>query len=360
MAPTMLAFVTSCLVGEEGAIHVYRLDIPTGRLEEINRTTEAAYPFFLALAPQRKVLYAVHRAGPYGQAADGQVSAFSIRPATGQLTLLNRQSSGGNMPTYLAVDPTEQCLLVANFTGGSVASLAIAQDGRLCKATSLFQFESAPTGEQCHELPYTHSFVTDPGGGHALCANLGHDKVVSFKLDAEAATLQLNESGSVHTDRGSGPRHLAFHPSSRFVFVINETGGSVTVFSCDAIPGRLQEIQTIPTLPESYQGEYQPADVKVAPSGKFLYGTNRGHDSITSFSIDQRTGKLSRLDVVSSRGANPQHLAIVPDGSLLVCANRLGNCVVTFHMDADNGRLRATGMGAELREPTCLLLYGGE
>jgi len=356
MTQPMLAFITSCVAEEEGAIHVYRLDVPSGRLEEINDTTQVEYPFFLAIHPQRNVLYSIHRAGPYGQDADGEAIAFAIDRTTGGLTYLNCRSTRGTLPTYLDVDPTGRSLLVANFMGGSVATLPIGDDGRLGEATSFIQYERASGDECLHENPYTHSFVIDPAGQYAICASLGHDKIYIYQLDAATGSLTPQEQPFVRMGHGTGPRHFTFHPSAQFAYVINETCGSVTGFRYDAERGLLFEIQTISTLPQGYAGKNFTADIKVTPHGKFLYGTNRGHNSIAIYQIDESTGRLSLVDIVPSLGKNPQYLAITPDSSLLLCANEESHQVVTFQIDDKTGNLEATGEQIDLNSPTCIML----
>jgi 6-phosphogluconolactonase len=352
----MLAYITAFAAGEEGALHAYRLDVPSGRLEFLHKTTEVKNPFFLALSPDYRFLYSIHEPGQYGGGPGGEVAAFALDRPTGKLTFLNRSATGGPASCYLDVDATGRCVLSASYSGGSVAVLPVQADGSLGQATCLVRHEGSSVNPQRQKKPYAHCIVADPTGRFAFAADLGTDKIMIYRLDSAAGKLVPNEQPFVRTPPGGGPRHFTFHPSQRYAYGINEMGNSVTVFRYDKRRGTLFELQTLSTLPTDWQGTSHCADVKVTPSGKFLYGTNRGHDSIAIYAVDKATGLLSLVGIEPSRGKNPQNLAITPDGSLLLVANMGGDNAVVFRIHRRTGKLTETGQEVRLPKPSCIML----
>jgi 6-phosphogluconolactonase len=352
----MLALVSAFSAGEEGAIHVYRLDVSSGRLEFLHKVTEVKNPFFLAVSSDYRVLYSIHEPGSYGGGPSGEVAALALDRTTGKLAFLNRSATGGPAACYLDVDPFGRWVLAASYSGGSVSLLPIQADGRLGQATCLVQHEGSSINPQRQKKPYAHCIVADPTGRYAFAADLGIDKIMIYRLDPDAGKLLPNDQPFVRTPPGAGPRHFTFHPSQRYAYGINEMGNSVTVFRYDKRRGTLFELQTLSTLPAGWEGTSHCADVKVTPSGKFLYGTNRGHDSIAIYSVDKATGLLSLVGIEPSRGKNPQNLAITPDGSLLLIANMGGDNMVVFRIHRRTGRLSETGPEIRLPKPSCIML----
>src|SRR6266513_3805864 len=282
-------------------IYVSRFDSANGKLGAPELAVETASPSFLALHPNRRFLYAANEIGDFDGKKSGAVSAFVIDSHTGKLTPLNQQPSGGDGPCHLVVDRTGKTVLVANYGGGSVEALPIKPDGSLDSPAIFIQHHGTSADPQRQEGPHAHFIATDAANRFALACDLGLDKVLVYKFDPANSSLVANDPPSVSLAPGSGPRHLAFHPSGRYAYVINEMKCTMTAFSYDPERGELKEVQNLSTLPEgeSVKPNYSTAEVEAHPSGKFLYGSNRGHDSIVLFAIDPSSGKLSHVENVS-------------------------------------------------------------
>ncbi len=350
-AEERLVFISAFAAGENGAIHAYQLDLDTGKLKLVHRTTNAN-PFYLAVSPKQKFLYSIH-AKQFGGKEPEQVAAYEIAGRTGQLKLLNRQSALGSAACYLDVDATGKTVLVANYSTGSVASLPVQEDGSLGKASSFIQHAGASVDPARQKEPHAHCIVVSPDNRFVYAADLGLDQVLSYRLDPAKAKLTPNRQPFVRTPPGAGPRHLTFHPTGKQVYVINELSNSVTLFECDANSGILIEKQTISTLPKDFVGKSYCADLKITPNGRFLYGTNRGHDSIAAFRLGEN-GRLTLLGIEPSLGKGPQNLAITPDGRLLLCANLPGNNVAVFLIDQKTGRLTSVATPVSMPSPSCI------
>lgn len=349
-----LLFVTSFEAGEKGAIQAYSLDLKSGALKSLKQTTGVEHPFFLALSPDRKFLYSIH-AKVFSGKEDEQVAAYEVLGHEGELKLLNRSSSRGTASCYLSVDATGKSVLVANYTSGSVASLPVKEGGALGEPVSFFQHKGASVDSSRQKEPHAHSIVVSPDNRFALAADLGLDQVLVYKLDAATAKMTPNDPPFAKSPAGAGPRHLTFSPNGKQVYVINELSNSVTTFDYDAKAGELTSRQTISTLPKDFTGKSYCADVKVTPNGKFLYGTNRGHDSVAAYRIGE-DGQLTLVEIEKSLGGGPQNLAITPDGGWLVCANMPGNNVVVFRIDAKTGELSPVGEPVKHASPSCIML----
>lgn len=353
-AADSLVFVTTFAPGDRGGIHAYELSTKDGKLKHLLRTPGADNPFFLALSPDRKFLYAIH-AKQFGGKESEQVAAYEVVGRTGELKLLNRQSAGGSAACYLDVDRTGKAVLVANYTSGSVAALPIKADGSLGEPASLIRHKGSSVNPQRQKEPHAHCIVVSTDNRYAFAADLGTDQILCYKLDPAAAKLIPNDPPLARSPAGAGPRHLTFHPNGKHVYAINELLNSVTVFNYAGDSGTLSEKQTISTLPEGFQGTSYCADVKVTPDGRYLYGTNRGHDSIAAYRIAD-DGRLSLVAIEPSLGKGPQNLAITPDGKWLLCANMPGNNVAVFEIDAKSGRLKSAGHPVEQASPSCIML----
>jgi 6-phosphogluconolactonase len=353
-----LVFISAFAAGKDGAIHAYRLDLDTGKLTLAERTTDVENPFFLALAPNRKFLYSIH-ARQFGGKEPEQVAAYAIEDGNGRLKLLNRQSALGSAACYLDVDATGKTVLVANYSSGSVAALPVGQDGMLGKAASFFQHAGSSVDPARQKEPHAHCFVVSPDNRFAYAADLGLDQVLAYRLDAAAAKLTPNRQPFVRTPPGAGPRHLTFHPSGKQLYVINEIANSVTVFDYDPETGFLIEMQTISTLPKEFTGKSYCADLKITPDGHFLYGTNRGHDSIAAYRIGAN-GRLTLLAIEPSLGKGPQNLAITAEGKWLLCANMPGNNVAVFKIDPATGGLTSVGAPIAMPSPSCIRVLSRE
>jgi 6-phosphogluconolactonase len=340
--------------GSEG-IYVYTFDASSGGLSAVGVAKGITNPSFLAVAPSRRYLYATNEVSTFGDSRGGGVSAFEIGQETGLLTLLNQQASHGAAPCHLSVDQTEQVVLVANYSGGNVAVLPMEQDGRLAPATDIVQHRGSSVHPTRQQGPHAHSITIDPTNHYALAADLGIDKLMVYRLDLDRAKLVPHDTPSVPLRAGAGPRHFAFHPAGKYAYLINELDSTVTVFGYDADQVRLDTVQTISTLPQGFGGENTCADVHLSPSGQFLYGSNRGHDSIAVFRVDGATGQLTSVGLTSTQGRTPRNFGIDPSGRFLLAANQDSDTIVSFWIDEQTGELEPTGTVTEVPLPVCVL-----
>lgn len=345
---------TSPATGSKG-IYLLELDMRSGEIKPMGLAAEVASPSFLALHPNRRFLYAVGELNEFQGKKAGAVSAFAIDARTGKLTLLNQQPSGGQGPCHVTVDPTGKCVLTANYTTGTVASLPIDNEGRLGEPTSIIQHIGSGPNAKRQQSPHAHSINLDRAGRFAFAADLGADKVFVYRFTANEGSLVANDPPFAQIAPGSGPRHFTFHPTGRFAYVINELASTITAFSYDAERGSLKELQTISTLPEDFTGDNFTADIHVHPNGRFLYGSNRGHDSVAVFAIDSDTGRLSAVGHEPTHGNWPRNFAVDPSGRWLLAANQKSNNVVEFAINPQTGLLAPTGRVLATPSPVCLM-----
>jgi 6-phosphogluconolactonase len=336
---------------------IYRLDfdLATGKLSEPQLAGEVVNPSFLAIAPDHHFLYAVGEVDDFaGKKKTGGVSAFSIDGKTGDLKLLNQQPSKGTGPCYIVTDKAGKHVLVANYGGGSAAVLPIEAHGKLGEATGFQQHTGKSVDKGRQGEPHAHSINLDAANRFAFVADLGLDKVMIYKYDADKGTITPNDPPSAAVAPGSGPRHFAFHPNGHYAYVINEMANTITAFKYDAHKGALEELQTISTLPKDFKGQSWTAEVQVHPSGKFVYGSNRGHNSIAVFTVDEKTGKLTAAGYQDSGIKTPRNFAIDPTGKYLLVGNQDGDSIVVFAIDPKTGELKPTGNSAKVFAPVCL------
>lgn len=335
-------------------IFLIDLDARTGKLGEPRLAAASPDPSFLAIHPSRQFLYAVNESGTIQGHRDGGVSAFSIDPATGALELLNQQLSAGSGPCHLVVDRQGKNVLVANYGSGSVGCLPIEQTGRLRPASTTIQHRGRGADPGRQTGPHAHSINLDAANRIAVAADLGLDRVLIYDFDPANGRLAPHEPPFAKVAPASGPRHFAFHPEGRFGYVINEMANTVTAFAYDADAGTLTEIQTISTLPANFRGTSYTAEVQVHPTGRFLYGSNRGHDSIAVFAIDPTTGKLTLAGITPTQGKNPRNFAIDPTGAWLLAENQDSDSIVVFRIDPQSGTLAPTGQTVKVPKPVCI------
>jgi 6-phosphogluconolactonase len=340
-------------------IYVSRLDLATGRLTEPELAGAVASPSYVAIHPNRQFLYSVNEVSTFQGQKTGAVSAFAIEAQTGKLTLLNQQSSGGGGPCHLSVDQTGKDVLVANYGGGSCAVLPIDKDGRLGSATAFIQHHGTSVNKQRQEGPHAHGIYLDARNRFAFVPDLGLDKVFIYKFDPAEGSLTANDPPFASLAAGSGPRHLAFHPTSPHAYVISEMLCTVTAFRYDPDRGSLEPIQTVSTLPAGQQvlSSFSTAEIEVHPSGRFLYGSNRGHHSIAVFAIDQPTGKLTPIQHEPTQGKTPRGFGIDPTGRYLLAGNQDSDNVVGFRIDPNTGRLSPTGQTVQVGSPVCVKFF---
>ena len=335
-------------------VFVFRFDPATGELAPTGLTARTRNPSFLALHPTGRHLYAVSEVADAAGKESGGVSAFAIEPATGALTFVNQHLSQGVGPCHLCVDATGSHLLVANYRSGTLGVLPILPNGRLTEATHRVQHRGAGVNPDRQEGPHAHSITLDPSNRFALGCDLGIDKVMGYRFDAEEGRLISNEPPWAGVKPGAGPRHLAFAPGGRHVYVINELDSTITAFAFDPIQGALREAQAVSTVPAGFRGENTGSDVHVHPSGRFLYGSNRGHDSIAVFAIDEASGALTAQGHDSTLGRTPRNFALDPTGRFLLAANQDSDSIVSFRIDPATGRLAPAGNSVSVRKPTCV------
>jgi 6-phosphogluconolactonase len=282
------------------------------------------------------------------------IEAFAIDPADKTLTRLNEQPSGGQSPAYVSVHPSGQCVFAANFGSGHVAALPVRPDGWLGEAASVILHSggSADTGRQAG--PHAHFIAADPSGERVFACDLGCDRVFIYRIDAATATLTPNDVPYAQVSSGAGPRHLAFHPGGGLIFVISQMASTLSSFAYEPSRGALTIRDTRSTLPEGFTERSHTAQVVVHPNGRFVYGSNRGHDSIAIFGIDEASDRLTPLGHESTQGSSPRNFNIDPAGRLLLAANEHSNSIVPFRIDGDTGRLSATGEVTETPSPTCV------
>jgi 6-phosphogluconolactonase len=335
-------------------IYVYRYDAGTQEITSLGLAAETTNPSWVAIHPNGHFVYAVNEVQKYKGPNSGGVSAFSLDPATGKLTLLNEVSSRGADPCYITVDKTGKYVLVANYTGGSIAAFPISDDGKLSEASAFVQHTGHGANPKRQEAAHAHSIDLSPDNRFAFVDDLGLDELLVYKFDAGKGTLSPNDPAFASLDPGAGPRHFALHPSGRFAYVVSEMHSTVTAFSADLKTGAFHPLQTISTLPESFKGQNDDAEIEIHPSGKFLYASNRGHNSIAVFAIDASKGTLTRVEDTSTEGKTPRNFAIDPTGKLLFAENQESDNIVVFRIDEKTGKLSPTGKVLEVGHPVCI------
>jgi 6-phosphogluconolactonase len=334
---------------------IYRLtfDPASGTMTEPVLAVETKNPSFLALHPSGRFLYAVGEVSSFEGAKTGAVSAFSVDPTTGDLTLLNQQSSAGAGPCHLVVDKTGRNALVANYGGGTVAVLPIGEDGRLKPASSVRAHEGSGPNKGRQEKPHAHGIYLDAAERFAFSPDLGADRVFVYRLDAAKGTLEPH--GAAPLDPGAGPRHLAFHPSGKSLYTINELLSTVSAFAYDAEKGALTPLQTVSALPPGFSGTSWTAEVEVSRDGRFLYGSNRGDDSLAVFRVDSATGRLTAAGHAPVGGKNPRHFTSDPTGRFILAGHQGSGTIAVLRIDAATGLPALTGASVKLDKPVCLL-----
>jgi 6-phosphogluconolactonase len=340
-------------------IYAYSYDADTAQITPLGLAAETTNPSWVAIHPNGRFLYAANEVQNYKGPNSGGLSAFSIDRdkggrATGKLRFLNEMPTRGADPCYLTVDNTGKYVLVANYTGGSVAVFPIRDGGSLGEASAFVQHTGHGPNPQRQEGPHAHSINLSPDNRFAFVDDLGLDELLVYRFDSAKGSLTPNDPPFAKLVPGAGPRHFALHPSGQFAYVISEMGSTVTVFANDAKTGALRNLQTISTLPRDFKKQNDDAEVEVDPSGRFLYASNRGHDSIMVFSINAARGTLTPVEYTFTQGETPRSFAIDPTGTLLFAANQESNDIVIFRIDQNTGRLTPTGQVLDVGAPVCV------
>jgi len=355
----MLVYIGTYTSGKSKSegIYIYKLNLASGALEPYKTVKNVIEPSFLAIDKSKKYLYAVNETVEYEGKQSGAVSAFAINQKTGDLEFLNKQPSLGGAPCHVSVSDNGKFVLVANYVGGNVAVFLVEKDGKLGASIDLEQHSGSGANKERQEAAHAHSIMLDENNRFVFANDLGIDKVMIYEFDKQSGKLKPNSAQPFYqTKAGAGPRHFKFHPNEKFAFVINELDMTISSLAYNAKQGMLKEIQIVPTLPADFSGANTCADIHVAPNGKFLYGSNRGHDSIVSYRIDEKTGKLEYVEHTSTGGKTPRNFAIDPDGQFLLAANQNSDSIVVFRIDEKSGKLEPTGKTAQVPSPVCLKL----
>jgi 6-phosphogluconolactonase len=352
-AGAYLVYVGTYTGPKSKGIYGFWFDPRKGNLNEIGLAADIVNPSFLTLSPDQKYFYAVSELGN-DRRTNGFVSGFSIDKGTGTLKLINKVSSAGGGACHLVVDKTQQMLLVANYGSGSVAAFRVKPDGTLSDSTALVQHSGSSVNPRRQKGPHAHAVVLSPDNRFVFVPDLGLDQIKSYRIKPDSGSLTANDPPYVSVKPGSGPRHFTFHPSHHFAYSVNEMGSSVTAFSYDGPKGALKEVQTISTLPEGFDAVNNSAEIAIDKTGRFLYASNRGNDSIAVFGIDGKKGTLSKIQIVPTQGKTPRNFAIDPTGRYLLAANQDSNTIVVFGIDRKSGRLTPTGLTVNAPSPVCI------
>jgi 6-phosphogluconolactonase len=339
--------------GKGGSKGIYRceFDAASGELGKPELAAEVGSPSFLAIHPNGKFLYAVGETGNFAGKKTGSVHSFSLTSKTGALKELNAQPSGGEGPCHIVIDPKGKNALVANYGSGSAAVLPIKADGSLDEPSCIVQHKGKSVNPDRQEGPHAHSINLDPSGQYAVVADLGLDQVKVYKYDSAAGTIVAHDPAYATLAPGAGPRHFAFHPKKPFAYVCNEMDSTVTAFHVK--DGTFEKIQTVPTLTAEHKGN-STAEIQVHPSGKFVYCSNRGHNSIVGYTVDQTDGKLTLIGH-QGEGINiPRNFGIDPTGKFMLVASQDGHTVNAFSIDGKTGEMKPTGGKVEVGSPVCV------
>lgn len=350
-----LMYVGTYTVRDSKGIYVYHFD--SGRLTPAGTpflAAETTNPSFLAIDPSRRYLYAVNETEDYQGHKTGGVNAFSIDHKTGALTFLNEVASGGTDPCYVSLDHEGKHVLVANYTSGSVSVFPVLPGGRLGKATAFVQHQGHSVNPERQEGPHAHDIALSPDGRFALAADLGLDQLLVYRYDETRGSLIPNDPPFARVSPGSGPRHFVFDPSGKFVYLLSEVGSTVTVFEYNAEAGTLHEIQNLSALPDGFSGHNDAAEIAIGRSGRFLYTSNRGDDSVMVFAINPARHTLKVVAHVPTLGKTPRNFAIDPSGNYLFAANQDSDNIVVFKIDPKSGIPVPTGQVVEVSSPVCL------
>ncbi len=346
---------------KSGGIYEYDFDPATGAMTAAGEPAEITNSSFMAIHPNGKYLYSVIETENFRGKNSGGLKSFAINAKSGQLTPLNEQSSEGGIPCHLVVDPTGQHVLVANYNGGTFTAVAIEPDGKLGPVEAVHHDHGSSINRERQEAAHPHGVCFDPAGKFFLVADLGIDKLFVYRLETvskdTAVRFEPAQTPFAAIAPGSGPRHVAFHPNGKFLYLVNELGGTLMAFHYDAETGALHQFQTISTLPKDFTGKNTASAVVVHPTGRYVYACNRGDDSVVAYSVDATSGKLNFVERVSSGGKTPRDCVIDPDGHWLLATNQGSDNVTVFQIDADSGRLKPTDKPTEIGAPGCVIFH---
>ncbi|PYR43470.1 MAG: 6-phosphogluconolactonase [Acidobacteria bacterium] len=357
----MLVYVGTYTGPKSQGIYVFRLEAETSAVSQnitlapVGLAAASPNPSFLALDAKRRLLFAVNEVGEFGGRPTGAVSAFAIDARKGTLALINQQPSMGAGPCHLALDRGGRHLLVANYGSGSVSVLPVAADGRLGAASDVVQHTGSSVNPERQKGPHAHCVAIDRANRFVFVCDLGLDKVLAYRFDGQRGTLTPHDPPFAQVKPGAGPRHMVFRPDGGFAYVVNELTSTVTAFRYDAGAGALHEVQTISSLPAHFDGANSGAEIDVHPSGKWLYVSNRGHNSVVLFDIDATSGTLTYVEEQGTGGFTPRHFGIDPSAAYLAVGNQNSNTILVARIDGARGRLKPSGILAYAPSPVCMV-----
>ena len=355
-----LVYVGTYTGPKSQGIYVFRLQAENPAVSQnitlvpLGLAAASSNPSFLALDLKRRLLFAVNEVSEFDGKPTGAVSAFAIDKTKGTLALINQQPSMGAGPCHLVLDRSGRHLLVANYGSGSVSVLPIASNGRLGPASDVVQHSGSSVNPERQRGPHAHCVTIDRANRFVFVCDLGLDKVLAYRFDARRGTLTPHDPPFAQVKPGAGPRHMVFRPDGRFAYVVNELSSTVTTFRYDANAGALHDLQTVSTLPEQFDGANTGAEVDVHPSGKWLYVSNRGHNSVVLFNVDSNTGRLTFVEEQGTGGFKPRHFGIDPSATYLAVGNQDSDTILVARIDAGNGRLKPSGVFAHAPSPVCM------
>jgi 6-phosphogluconolactonase len=338
--------------GSKG-IYAYRFDSATGESTSLGLAAESTAPSFLAMAASGRFLYAVNELSQFNGQPTGAVSAFAIQPKTAKLTLLNQVPSRGEGPAHIALDRSGKYALVSNYDRGSIAVFPLLQDGRLGEATAFVQHKGSSVNKERQEGPHAHAAEFSPDNRFVIVADLGLDQLLVYRFDEARGTLG-SDPQIVRAVPGAGPRHLVFDATGRHLYVINEMQSSVVAYAYDAANGALGELQIVSALPKGFPRTSEAAEIEMHSSGKFLFASNRGDDSIAVFAINPKDGTLTPVEIDSTGGKTPRNFVLDPTGAWLLAANQESDDIVVFRVDPGTGHLTRSGPELHVPSPVCV------
>jgi 6-phosphogluconolactonase len=340
--------------GDAKGIYLYKMNTESGKVDFVSVTENIDNPSYLAIDEQNKFLYAANEVADFDETKNGSVSAFKIMPGTNELKLINKVSSGGAHPCYVSVNDNGNFVIAANYTGGSVCLLPVKSNGGLAAASDIAQHTGSSINEKRQAAPHAHSAYFDPQQKFVYAVDLGIDKVNIYKFDHENGKLLKNDPAFFKAEPGSGPRHMAFHPNAKFAYLISELNNKIIALSIDRVNGGLTKIEEYSALPKDFEGTSYCADIHIHPNGKFLYGSNRGDNSIVIFEIDVESGKLNLVGHELTQGDWPRNFVIDPSGKFLLWANQKSNDVKIFKINLSTGELIFTNQTISVPSPACV------
>lgn len=340
---------------ESKGIYLFKMNSESGKIENIAVIEDVINPSFLAIDKTNNCLYSVNEISDYEGTNSGSISAFKINPLTKNLTFLNKKSSRGANPCYITFAEKNNFILTANYTGGSIALHSVDNTGALTDASDVVQHEGSSINPKRQNEPHAHSINLDNENKYAYAVDLGIDEIITYTIGTNNGKLIANNKTGI--EPGAGPRHFTIHPNGKFAYIINELNNTVISFSVNSADGSLNKIETYSTLPEDFGGTSYCADIHIHPNGKFLYGSNRGHNSIVIYKINEENGRLTRTGFEPTQGNWPRNFTIDPTGNFLLAANQKSNNITVFLINKTTGLLDYTGISETVPSPVCLLFY---